>query len=309
VTDLPLETACDLFLAHLQVERNLSPRTLESYGNDLCKLRTTLRAQGTDTVGAVQPNQVADWLQGFARRGQRPASQARARVSVRQFFLWLQRQQHSDGRAIEGLVAPRVVRQMPNVVGEHDAQRVMQAPQGTGPRALRDRAALELLYGSGLRVSELCELRLEQLNLGRNLVRPLGKGRKERLVPLGGPAHAALTTYLTHGRPQLLKGHKSAAVFIGNAGKNLSRMAMYTIVRRCALAAGVLQPMSPHKLRHAFATHLVRGGADLRSVQQLLGHASIATTEIYTHVVTRELQEAVEAHHPLATATNLARPK
>jgi integrase/recombinase XerD len=206
------------------------------------------------------------------------------------------------------VIGPRRRRPLPVVPSRAEMERLVEAP-GARPagslmstvtaRALRDRAALELLYAAGLRASELCRLRMDELHGELGVVRPTGKGSKERVVPVGRPALAALHAYLADGRPRLLKGRPSDYVFIGNAGRPLSRMALFKIVRRYAKVAGITRKLSPHKLRHAFATHLLQGGADLRAVQEMLGHADISTTEIYTHVDGDALRTAVDQHHPL----------
>jgi integrase/recombinase XerD len=297
--DLTLAQACVGFLEYLAVERNLTPHSLTAYGSDLRQFQAFCASRALLRVAELSAGLLSEFLQSLAAAGRRPSTQARVRVSLRQLFFYLQRQKLLGVSPAADLVAPRQVRQMPRVLGESEAQRLMQAASGSRPRQLRDRAILEVLYGSGLRVSELCALQVDQVDLDKNLLQPTGKGRKERLVPLGQAAAAALQVYFEQGRPQQLGGRNSKVAFVGNGGKPISRMGIYNMVRRYGLLAAIDQPVSPHKLRHAFATHLVRGGADLRSVQQLLGHACIATTEIYTHVVTDELRAAVQQHHPL----------
>jgi integrase/recombinase XerD len=188
------------------------------------------------------------------------------------------------------------------VISRSQAVALIESPDIKTPRGLLSRAALELLYAAGLRASELCGLKLTELHLELGVVRPHGKGSKERIVPMGEVARNWLERYLTHGRLALLKGRPSEHVFIGNKGQALSRMALFNIVRRAAVAAGIPKDISPHKLRHAFATHLLQGGADLRVVQEMLGHADISTTEIYTHIDRTGLEQTVNTHHPLGNA-------
>lgn len=294
-----MDLTCDLFLAHLQVERHLSPRTLEAYGRDLAGLREVLAAEGVGEPGAVRPVHVSRWLSAQAQRGLSPSSQARALSAVRRYFAYLVREGRLDRNPALEVRGPRVRRPLPVVPTREQLERLLVAPSPRTPRGQRDRAMLELLYASGLRASELCELRLDELHLPLGVVRPTGKGSKERIVPMGRPAQAALELYLTVARPTLLKGAASDHVFIGYRARALTRSGLWRIVRRYQVAAGIDKRLSPHKLRHAFATHLLQGGADLRAVQEMLGHADISTTEIYTHVDPDGLRVTVDRHHPL----------
>ena len=295
-----LDRACDIYLAHLQVERNLSPHTLESYGRDLRELRIFLAARKVTAVDDMSICMLRAWLQDLAQRGLQPASQNRALSAMRQFCKYLHRERILPRNLGERLRSVTVHRPLPFVPSRKDAARLIEAggAPDASPRSLRSRAALELLYGAGLRASEVCFLQLDDLQAERGLIRSRGKGGRERLIPLGMPARAALLAYLRAGRGHFLRG-ESPYVFLGNQGKPLSRMALFNLVRRQALRAGVARPLSPHAMRHAFATHLLQGGADLRAVQEMLGHASIATTEIYTHVTQDELQKTVDLFHPL----------
>jgi len=294
-----VERSCDKFLDHLRIERNLSPRTVEAYANDLRRLRESLLAQEIKTPKKVAPVHLVRWLQQLADDGLRPSSQARALSAVRRLFAFLIAEGQLVANPSRDLTGPRRRRSLPVVPSRQQTQRLVEVSKGSSPRALRDRAALELLYAAGLRASELCRLRMDELNVSLGIVRPRGKGSKERVVPLGKPALESLQRYLNEGRPPLLKGKASPYVFIGNRQKPLSRMGLFKIVRRLAVQAGIPKAMSPHKLRHAFATHLLQGGADLRSVQEMLGHADISTTEIYTHVDTDSLRDTVDEHHPM----------
>jgi integrase/recombinase XerD len=289
----------DRFLDHLRVERNLSPNTLEAYARDLSGMLAHLGTQGVRQPRQLDRSHLLRWLRSLAERGAKATSQARALSAARRFCAMLVRWQVLSSNPATDVEGPVRRRKLPALVSRAEAGRFVVAPKGESPRALRDRAALELLYAAGLRASELCDLRLDELHANLGVVRPRGKGRKERVVPVGQPALAALQHYLDAGRAALLKGRTSDHVFIGNRGQALSRSALFKIVRRYGRAAGIERPISPHKLRHAFATHLVQGGADLRSVQEMLGHANIATTEIYTHVQTDALRQTVDGYHPL----------
>jgi integrase/recombinase XerD len=295
-----MEKACDRYLDHLRVERNLSPRTIEAYARDLTQLRSALAVLGVFAPRAVSPVSLTRWLAGLSARGLAASSQARALSAARQLFAFLLGAGEIAQDPTQLLAGPRQRRKLPVVISRAETERLVSQPANRqSPRDLRNGAALEVLYAAGLRASELCHLRLDELHLELGVVRPTGKGNKERVVPLGRPAVAALAAYLARGRPTLLAGRTSLYVFIGNCGQPLTRMALFKIVRRSAAAAGIARPLSPHKLRHAFATHLLQGGADLRSVQEMLGHADITTTEIYTHVDASELCAVVDQHHPL----------
>lgn len=294
-----MEVACDIFLEHLRVERHLSPRTVASYAQDLNYLRDSLDRQSVPDPAQVRPIHLTRWLREVASRGCKPSTQARALSATRQLFAYLLDEQRIPTNPTLALQGPRPRRPLPAVPARAALLRLLDAPDATTIRGIRDRAMLELLYASGLRASELCELRVDELNLNLGVVRPTGKGSKERVVPMGQLAVTAVENYLEGSRLQLLKGRTSQYVFIGYRGRPLSRSGLWTIVRRHARVAGIASKVSPHTLRHAFATHLLMGGADLRAVQDMLGHADIATTEIYTHVDRDGLRETVNRHHPL----------
>ncbi len=227
-------------------------------------------------------------------------SQARLLSSLRRYYRFLL----SQGQILEdptrALLRPRMVAQVPRDLSEEDVERLLAAPDTSSSLGLRDRAMLELLYASGLRVSELVSLPVQALNLRQGVVRVLGKGDKHRLVPVGAEALRCLELYLSAGRPDLLKQHESPFLFPGPSGNPLTRQAFWYRIKAMALQAGVRTSLSPHTLRHAFATHLLNHGADLRVVQMLLGHASLSTTQIYTHVARARLQALHAAHHPRA---------
>jgi integrase/recombinase XerD len=306
---MELEDLCDRYLDHLRVERNLSPHTIESYGRDLGVLRGFLQPHGVTSIELLQSSHLQAYLQELGRQQKAPASQSRALSAARQLCRYALRARIIFEDPSQDLQGPKQRRQLPRVPTAAQAERLFSAPIENTPQGLRNAAALELLYGAGLRASELCQMRVDDINLEAGLVRPHGKGKKERVVPIGEPAVEALTNYLRDGRPHLLKGASHDFVFIGHKGRAISRMGLFKIVRRLSSAAGLRQPMSPHKLRHAFATHMLQGGADLRAVQEMLGHASIATTEIYTHIAQTELRKTVDAHHPLGQSTKIPQPQ
>jgi integrase/recombinase XerD len=299
---IDLDSACDRFLEQLLVERQLSGNTVEAYGRDLCRLRGFLDARGRAGAGQVTAGDLTDYLLDLAEAGLKPRSRARALVAIRGLFRFLVAERLIAADPSENLMSPRVGRKLPSVLGLDDVDRLLAAPQGESTRAVRDSAMLSALYATGLRVSELVGLRLPDLNLKGGFVRTTGKGRKTRLVPLGDVAAARLVTYLEVARPRLCARRPAEmGLFLTERGRPMTRQGFWKLIRRYARAAGIRRDVSPHVLRHSFATHLVERGADLRAVQAMLGHADIATTQVYTHVSRARLLELYRKHHPRAT--------
>ncbi len=287
----------DAFLEHLLVERGLSPHTVEGYARDLERFRAFLSGRGTD-VGSATGRDVVAFLKAEKKRGLSSRTLARRVSALRGFYRFLEREGMAASNPVVRLDTPRVWRTLPRTLTRDEAGALVEAPSGGDPRTLRDRAILEVLYGTGLRVSEVCGLTFDQVVLDVGYVRTVGKGAKERVVPLGDRAREALEAYLKHGRPLLARGRPSPYVFLNRSGRRLSRQSVWKIVKAWCRRAGVAPDTSPHTLRHSFATHLLEGGADLRSVQMMLGHADLATTQIYTHVTRERLRDLVRRHHP-----------
>ncbi len=290
----------DAYLDHLATERGLAACTVEAYARDLAAFVRFLVRRASRRVEDLQPALVRSHLVHLSEGGLSPRSQARALAAVRGFLRFLVRRGLLTDDPSARLRIRRSPTRLPRVLGRDEAAALVTQPGGNDPRALRDRALLELLYACGLRVSEAIGLRGTQLNLPGGFVTVVGKGGKERVVPLGREARAAVEDYLTRERPRLLRGRASPYVFLGPTGRPLTRQAAWKLVRRRALAAGVATGVSPHTLRHTFATHLLTGGADLRVVQTLLGHADVSTTQIYTHVAPEHLRRVHRRHHPRA---------
>ncbi len=297
-----LDAAIDDYLQHLKVERRLRPNSLAAYAQDLRELASFLVARVGEAVplARIEPPLLIAYLQSIA-----PAlaarSQARRLVAMRGLFRYLREEGEVEVDPTQGLRSPRLAQKLPGLLGREEVLALLAAPGTDGPLALRDTALLELLYASGCRISEALELSLDRLYLDQGVVRLVGKGDKPRLVPIGAPAVTALDRWLREGRPLLAKGKKVTPwVFLNHRGGRLSRQGMFQKLRDYALIAGITRPISPHKLRHSFATHLIEGGADLRAVQTLLGHADIATTQVYTHVSDQHLRAAHRKHHPRA---------
>ena len=286
------------FLTHLALERGASRHTVAAYRGDLAQLQEFLRGRDVDIDDAS-----ADDLEAFAgaleRAGLAPATRRRRLAAARSLLRHRGRigARPLDARAIVAL--PRLPKRLPRVLSAEQAALIVEHPDAS-PLGLRDRAALELLYGGGLRVSELTGLRPGDLDLERGIVRVEGKGGRQRIVPVGRLAAEAGRRYLSRGRPYLGKQQEAAAFLLNARGRRISRQGVFGIVRGHAAAAGIGEPVTPHVLRHSFATHLLERGADLRVVQELLGHASVATTEIYTHLGDGALRKAFESAHPRA---------
>ncbi len=296
-----LDAAVDGFLQHAAVERGLSSRTLEAYGRDLARFVRFAAAQGVRQVGGLERRHLTGFLEGLAAEGLAPRSRTRMLVATRRFVRFLLATGRLSRDPSEGVLGPRLPRTLPKLLRPEESAALLAAAEGDDALALRDRAMLEVLYGGGLRVSELVGLPRSALDARAGLLRVYGKGRRERIVPLGEPALEAVARYLEAGRSALARKSKrpSEALFLSQRGAPMSRQNFFERLRGYAVRAGIpRERVSPHVLRHAFATDLLEGGADLRAVQAMLGHADLATTQIYTHVSRKRLRELVDAHHP-----------
>jgi integrase/recombinase XerD len=295
------------FLAYLEFERGLSRNTLEAYRSDLLQFGRFLDARAADAVTAG-PADVADFLSfladgdGDTRPGASPATVHRKAACLRSFYRHLRREGIRESDPTATISGPRRGRKLPKVLNRGEVGRLLQQPRGTAPTALRDRALLELMYACGLRASEAIGIEIADIDLEVAVLRARGKGSKERVVPIGRAAIDAVRIYLERGRPALVHGGLVPNLFVNFRGEPLTRQGLYKIVRRHATSAGLADRMSPHTLRHTFATHLLAGGCDLRSVQEMLGHADVATTQLYTHLSSERLKDVYFRAHPRATA-------
>lgn len=295
---MSLDTLIDRYLARLRTEVGVSPHTYAAYADDLARFACFAVTQfGVDEVARVGRELVLCFQAAEAERGIGARSQARRLSALRGLLRFAVEEGLLPESPVANLRQPRLPRRLPAALSEPEVERLLEAANRS-PLPLRDRALVETLYGAGLRVSELVGLSLDRLQLGERAIRVHGKGDKERIVPLGRPAKVALERYLRGERPRLVKGDRRPEVFLSSRGARLTRQAVFALIRRLALRAGVERTISPHGLRHAFATHLVERGADLRVVQALLGHEDISTTEIYTHVSRTQLQRVHARHHP-----------
>ena len=291
------EQEIERFLEALWAERGLSDHTLVAYRSDLRSFAGWLASRDNRLLRAARDDLYA-YLAAHLKRGS-PRSTARLISSLRNFYRYQIRENRLERDPTSGLSAPKVGRPLPQSIGESEIDALLAAPAADSLRGIRDRAMLELLYASGLRVSELVSLRLDQMNLRQGVLRVSGKGSKQRLTPIGEEAQRCLERYLTEGRPSLARKYPdSEEVFLTASGKGLTRQAVWHMIKRYARISGIRKKLSPHSLRHAFATHLLDHGADLRAVQLLLGHSDLSTTQIYTHIARARLKDLHRRHHP-----------
>jgi len=296
-----LSAAMDGFLAFACVERGLAARTIEAYARDLTRFVGFLEDRGVRRLSQLRREHLTDFLGELEGAGLSARSRARTLVAVRRWLRHLGAHGRLGADPAEGVAVPRFEARLPRLLRSDECEALIEAVDPGTPLGLRDRAMLEVLYAAGLRVTELVGLPLAGLDLRAGFARVLGKGRRERVVPLGGPALDALEAYLTEARPVLARAGRRAsdAVFLSRRGAPMTRQNFFARLRGIARRAGLpSERVSPHVLRHAFATDLLEGGADLRAVQSMLGHADLSTTQIYTHVSRKRLRETVELRHP-----------
>jgi integrase/recombinase XerD len=287
------------FLGALQTERGSSRHTLAAYRRDLTDFRRFL-ALGGHTFGDVRPDDIVSYLEHAKARGLKPASIARRLAAVRGLYRHLVREEALSRDPTEHVDTPRSSRSLPKTLSREMAAALVEAIDGDTPRVVRDRTLLEVLYATGMRASEVLGLRLEDVNLNAGYALCTGKGQKQRLVPLGEQAQTWLRNYLKAARPAFTRKKDCGRIFVNPRGGPLSRQSLWIVVRRAATAAGLRRKVSPHVLRHSFATHLLEGKADLRAVQAMLGHADISTTQIYTHLPSDALKRVYRDAHPRA---------
>jgi integrase/recombinase XerD len=291
------------FLAHLEFERGLARNTLDAYRTDLLQYGAFLKGRGRSATNAEHAD-IADFLADLATGDGQPACSPatinRKTACLRSFYRHLRREELVDADPTAALSPPTKSRKLPRVLTYAEVKRLLESVSEGDPIALRDRALLEVMYGCGLRASEAVGLDVNDVDLRRGFVRPHGKGNKERIVPLGRQAAAAVTRYLRSGRPELIGSRSQSRLIVNFRGGPLTRQGLYKIIQRHAKEVGLEGRMSPHTLRHSFATHLLSGGCDLRSVQEMLGHADVATTQLYTHLSGERIKEVYFKSHPRA---------
>ncbi|HTU14070.1 MAG TPA: site-specific tyrosine recombinase XerD [Solirubrobacterales bacterium] len=294
------------FLAYLELERGLSRNTLNAYRTDLLQFGEYLRERGIDPI-AITAAQMSEFVTTLTSAdGEQPLAAStvhRKTAALRSFYKHLRREDLIIDDPTVGLTTPRRSKKLPNVLNQSEVAKLLASPQGASPQAYRDRAILEVMYACGLRASEVTGLEMTDIDTHHGMLKARGKGSKERLVPLGRQAIYAIENYQRAARPEMVKGRSEKALFVNFRGKALTRQGLYKIVQGHARNVGLEDRMSPHTLRHSFATHLLAGGCDLRAVQEMLGHADVATTQMYTHLSGQQLKDVYFKTHPRAVAS------
>lgn len=283
------------FLAYIGSEKGLSKHTLEAYRRDVEQLLAFLQGRGIETCQAISSEHLLAFLTDKKQAGNAATTVYRKTMAIKEFFRFLLREEKVSVNVAQRIETPALWQRLPEVLTGEEVERLLAQPDPSTPEGARDLAILEVLYATGLRVSELCGLDLYHVD--EACVRTLGKGNKERLVPIGKPALAAIDHYLLHFRSQT-ESNKQTALFVNGRGKRVTRGLVWKMIKTCAQQAGISKNISPHTLRHSFATHLLDHGADLRVIQEMMGHAHISSTDRYTHVSRTHLQQAFQAHHP-----------
>ncbi len=288
----------DPYINHLIVEKGLAAKTIEAYSADLNSFLAFLKTQKISHIEAADTAAILKYLIELRKTGRGARTRARHLVAIRGFYHFLTQKSVMQQNSAKMVDLPKSGLKLPDVLSQEDVALLLSMPNLEKPLGIRDAAMLETLYAAGLRVSELIHLLVNTVNIEAGFVRVIGKGNKERIVPIGRKAIECLQSYLKHARPLLIKAHSSRFMFIARAGKPMTRQGFWKLLKRYALQAGITKSVTPHSLRHSFASHLLEGGADLRAVQMMLGHVDIATTQIYTHVAQQRLIEIHRQYHP-----------
>ncbi|WP_054710825.1 site-specific tyrosine recombinase XerD [Bacillus sp. JCM 19041] len=289
------------FIHFIKVEKGLSANTVESYTRDLKQYTLFLTKGNVLSFNDVNQRIVQDYLYTAKQAGKSSATMARMLTSIRSFHQFLYREKWTEKDPTTLIESPRIEKKLPNFLSIQEVDILLSAPVATNPLGMRNKAMMELLYASGMRVTELVSLKEDNMHLSMGFVRVVGKGNKERIVPLGNQATQALLTYIDQGRPKLLaKKDQHEYLFVNHYGRPLTRQGFWKVLKQLARDASITKEFSPHTLRHSFATHLLENGADLRSVQEMLGHADISTTQIYTHVTRTRMKDVYARYHPRA---------
>lgn len=295
-----MDMLIDHFTHFLAVEKGLSANTLESYQRDLVMYVSYLREAGVKEIQDSSRTHIIGYLMSLQQKGRATATLSRNMASIRAFYQFLVRDKWMNNDPSIHLETPKIEKRLPKVLSVDEVERLLEGPDMTNPAGIRDKAMLELLYATGIRVSELVNLQISDVNLEMGFLKCMGKGSKERIIPLGRIAIEVVLKYMQAGRPRLMKASSEHALFLNHLGKKITRQGFWKIIKKYAQKAGVRIEITPHTLRHSFATHLLENGADLRSVQEMLGHADISTTQIYTHITRSRIKDVYAKTHPRA---------
>jgi integrase/recombinase XerD len=286
------------YIDYLIIEKGLSKNSIESYSADLVRFVTFLEKNRIEQVNQVNTPVILAWLIDLNKKGLSSKSRARHLITIRGLFKFLTSENLLSKNPVKDVDIPKTGLALPKFMTIDEISNLIESPDIRKPRGMRDAAMMETMYGAGLRVSELIRMKLQDINLDANFIRVLGKGSKERLIPIGSQARRIIQKWIKEGRPYLLKKVSSSFLFVARAGKPMTRQSFWKIIKKYALIANIKKNVTPHTLRHSFATHLLEGGADLRSVQTMLGHSDISTTQIYTHVSREYLMKMHKQFHP-----------
>lgn len=288
------------FINYLSAERGLAQNTLESYGRDLRQFQAFLVNEHLDLVKQANRAAIFSYLQNLQLKGRAVSTISRNLAAIKSFYQFLVREKYIDKDPSANLESPKLEKRLPKILSVAEVEELLKQPNSFLPTGMRDRAMLELLYATGIRVSELISLNISDVNLDMGYLKCYGKGAKERIVPVGSIAVKCVQEYINKGRPKLIRTYDEPALFVNHHGNRLTRQGFWKIIKKYAQEAHINKDITPHTLRHSFATHLLENGADLRSVQEMLGHADISTTQIYTHVTRNHLKEVYDKTHPRA---------
>ncbi|MBP2640871.1 MAG: Tyrosine recombinase xerC [Firmicutes bacterium] len=297
---MDVDTYVDEFINYLAVERGLAQNTLESYGRDIRQLSEYLKQNNLGLLQDTSRVTIMHYFNTLKSQGRAMSSISRNLAAIKAFYQYLMRERYIQRDPVASMESPKLEKKLPKVLTVNEIDRLLKQPAVRSVAGIRDKAMLELLYATGIRVSELISLTISDVNLELGYIKCYGKGSKERIVPLGSIAAQCVRDYLARGRNKLLRTADMQALFLNQHGKQLTRQGFWKIIKRYAGEANIQKEITPHTLRHSFATHLLENGADLRSVQEMLGHADISTTQIYTHITNKHLQEVYDKTHPRA---------
>ncbi len=295
-----MESYVNEFINYLAVERGLAQNTLESYGRDLRQFQTYLQNSQLDFLRNSNRDTILSYLNSLQVKGRAVSTISRNLAAIKSFYQYLVRERHLEKDPAVNLESPKLEKKLPRILSIGEVEELLKQPNTFQPTGLRDKAMLELLYATGIRVSELISLNISDVNLDMGYIKCYGKGAKERIVPLGSIAAKCVQEYIGKGRTKLVRTYEESSLFVNHHGNRLTRQGFWKIIKKYAMEARITKEITPHTLRHSFATHLLENGADLRSVQEMLGHADISTTQIYTHVTKNRLKEVYDKTHPRA---------